>query len=74
MSKGATPSSAELLRVWCETTLALVERHALPSVGPPMTGLAERLVEAMFEGTLAPTGQRDWDVESSAGRIHVKAM
>lgn len=45
--------TSELLRTWCEITLALVERHGLSSVGPPMSGLAERLVAEMGRGQMA---------------------
>src|SRR4051812_15249812 len=74
MPSSPKPPTSELLRQWCELTLALHERLELPSVGSPLPGLAERLVALLYDGTLARTGQKDWDVESPAGRIQVKAL
>lgn len=66
--------AAELLRLWCETTLTIVSRHGLRTVGQPMTGVAERLAELLFDGTLGPSG-RDWDVEAATGgKIQIKML
>jgi hypothetical protein len=74
VSERRKTTTADLLRIWCETTLELVDRHSLRTVGPPMPGLAEQLAVALFGGRLAPSGQRDWDGEAPEGRLQVKAM
>ena len=66
--------TSELLRLWCETTLTIVTRHSLGTVGQPMSGLAEQLIADLFGGSLAPSGQRDWDVQADVGKIQVKAL
>jgi hypothetical protein len=67
-------SVGELLALSCGILAELRRRGVIRSGNAPAGDYAELLVQRATEGTLAPSSQKSWDLETSTGeRLQVKA-